>query len=63
MLVLRDGNLKKNLTVDSETTSVKIQDLGVLTEYCVRIRLIAEEANGNLSDCFNFTTKEFHGTF
>ena len=63
MLVLRDGNLEKNLTVDSKTTSVNIQDLAVLTEYCVRIRLIAEEANGNLSDCFNFTTKEFHGKF
>ena len=63
VLVLRDGNLEKNLTVDSKTTSVNIQDLAVLTEYCVRIRLIAEQANGNLSDCFNFTTKEFHGKF
>ena len=61
VLVLREGNIKKNITVASNTTSVTIKELAVLTEYCVKIRLIASMAVGNLSDCFFVSTDEFNG--
>ena len=61
VLVLREDDVKKDITVAPNTTSVSIENLGVLTEYCVQIRLIATEAVGNLSDCFFVSTDEFHG--
>lgn len=61
VLVLREGDVKKNITVAPNTTSVTIKELAVLTEYCVQIRLIATRAVGNLSDCFFVSTDEFNG--
>lgn len=63
LLVSRQGDVKKEITVAANITSVTIKELGVLTEYCVQIRLIATAAVGNLSDCFFFSTDEFNGKF
>ena len=61
LLVLLQGDVNKEITVAPNITSVTIKELGVLTEYCVQIRLIATVAVGNLSDCFFFSTDEFNG--
>ena len=61
MLVLQEGDVKEDITVAPNTTSVTINKLDVLTEYCVQIRLIATVAVGNLSDCFFVSTDEFNG--
>ena len=61
MLVLQEGDVKEDITVAPNTTSVTINKLAVLTEYCVQIRLIATVAVGNLSDCFFVSTDEFNG--
>lgn len=61
LLVLRQGDVKRDITVAPNITLVTIEKLAMLTEYCVQIRLIATAAEGNLSDCFFVSTDEFNG--
>ena len=61
LLVLWEGDVKKDVTVAPNTTSITVKELAVLTEYCVQIRLIATMAVGKLSDCFFVSTDEFNG--
>lgn len=61
MLVLREDDLKKDITVAPNTTTAAIEKLAVFTEYCIQIRLIAAVADGTLSDCFFVSTDECNG--